>query len=202
MATSRVIHDEDDDNPAPQVITIPSSGVISPLTYIIANGQPVTFTNNSTSMINVVFEPDAFGVVVFNNVSGLNPNASNTLTPQANNRTVNFNTDGSANYPYALQVGAGPMYIKVTASLCTPDPAIIPLGGTIEMISTDVNYSVKWDASNGDPFTPALAEIYTSGNPLTVPHTAYLPIGNYRYTISQSGISEGPGGGKVIVKSS
>ena len=200
MATARVLYN-DENNPAPQVITIPSSGVISPPTYIIANGQPVTFTNNSGSAINVTFEADAFGVVVFNNVNGLNPIASNTQTPQVDNRTVNFNTDGSANYPCAIQVGAGPLYVAVTASVCTPDPVVVPLGGTIEMIGTDQNYQVTWNASNGDPFTPQLKEIYTAGNPLTKTHTDYLPVGNYGYTISPAGPSEGPGGGTVKVKS-
>jgi plastocyanin len=198
MATARIIRDEDD-NLTPLVISIPSSGAISPATYIIANGQPVTFTNGSTSVVNVTFAPDAFGVTVFNNVSGLNPGASVQQTPQTNDRTVNFNTDGSANYPYAIQVGAGPIFVKVTGSVCTPDP-VIPVGGTVEFIATDQNYTVTWNASNGDPFNPPLTKIYLSGNPLTKPHTAYLPVGNYAYTITAGGITEGNGGGTVKVK--
>ncbi|MGA7293894.1 MAG: hypothetical protein WBW53_18610 [Terriglobales bacterium] len=199
MATARVIHHEDD-NPSPLVITISSNGVISPPTYIIANGQPVTFTNDSGATLSVTFEADAFGVEVFDNVNDLNPNTSNTQSPQVDDRTVNFNTDGSTDYPYAVQVGSGPMYVKVTASVCTPDPVVIPRDGTIEMVSTDQNYGVEWNASNGDPFKPPLTEIYLSGNPLTVPHTEYLPANDYAYTITSP--VEGPGGGKVIVKSS
>jgi hypothetical protein len=201
MATARVIPHEDD-NPAPLVITILSSGAISPSTYIIANSQPVTFTNNSSASINITFEPDAFGVPVFNNVAPLTPGASNTQSPQTSDRTVNFNTDGSTIYPYAIQVGGGPMYVKGTANDCTPVHVVIPLGGTIEMIGTDQNYNVTWNASNGDPFTPALTKIYMSGNPLNTIHTDYLPVGDYGYTISPTGPALGNGGGRVIVKSS
>ena len=197
MATARIHHRNEDLDPQPIITS--SSGTISPPTYIIANGQPVTFTNNSASTINITFEPDAFGVVVFNNVT-LNPGTSDSQTPQANDRTVNFNTDGTANYPYAIQVGAGPMYVAVTAGVCTPDKVVIPLNGTIEMIGTDQNYNVHWNASNGDPFTPPLSEIYTSGNPLTKTHRDYLPVADYGYTISPAGPCAGPGGGRVVVK--
>jgi hypothetical protein len=196
MATARVIHHENDEDLNPQPITISSSGV-SPQACIIANGQSVAFSSSGPT-VNITFEADAFGVVVFNNVSGLSPTNPNTQPPQVNNRTVNYNIDGSSVYPYAIAVGGGPMYVKVTAGNTTPDPVVIPLNSSIEMISTDQNYSVNWFTSNGDPFTPPLTEIYTSGNPLTKPHTNNRPVADYGYRISPV---ETPGGGTVKVKS-
>ena len=198
MATARVHHKREDLDPQPIVI---SNAGVSPQTCITSNGQPVTFSSSGPT-VNITFEPDAFGVVVFDNVIQLSPSSPSTQTPQADNRTVNYNIDGSSVYPYAIAVGGGPMYVKVTAGNCTPDPVVIPLNSTIEIISTDHNYSVKWNASNGDPFTPALKEIYTATNPLTKPHTEYLPVAEYAYTVSPGGPMLGNGGGTVKVKGS
>jgi len=202
MATARVPLEDD---VLAQVITIASNGVLSPATCFIANAQQVTFVNNSGGSIPITFEPDAFGVTVFNNVSVGGNGGTNTQSPQVNNRTVNYNTDGSTTYPYAIQVGAGALFIKVTYNQtsgngdCTPDPAVIPLGGTIEFIG-DANYSVRWNAANGDPFTPPLTNIYTASNPLTVPHTASRPSGNYGYTITKLAITDGTGHGGGTIK--
>jgi hypothetical protein len=196
MATARVIHHEEDLNPLQ--ISIPAGGVISPTTYIIANQQQVTFNNNSGSPVNITFEADAFGVVVFNNISNLT--TSTTQTPQVNNRTVNFNTDGSTTYPYAIQVGNGPMYVNVDAGECTPETVVIPLNGTIQMASSDgVTYSITWNTNNGNPF-PGLAHIYPVSNPQTKPYTATFPIGPYGYTIAVAKATGG-GGGTVKIKS-
>ena len=199
MATARVIHHREEEDLNPQPIVISSSGV-SPQACITANGQSVAFSSSGPT-VDITFEPDAFGVVVFNNVSGLSPTNPNTQPPQVNNRTVNYNIDGSSVYPYAIAVGGGPMYVKVTAGNCTPDPVVLPLNSSIEMISTDQNYSVTWFTSNGDPFTPPLTEIYSQGNPLTKPHTENRPVADYGYRISPGNPTGTAGGGTVKVKS-
>jgi hypothetical protein len=199
MATARVFNDNLADNPNPVSIVISSTGA-SPATCIIANGQGVAFSSNGPT-VNITFAPDAVsGSIIFNNVTNLGPSTPQTVYPLVTDRTVNYNTDGSTVFPYAIQVGAGPLFIKVASSVCTPDPAVIPAGGTIEMVATDHNYNVTWNASNGDPFNPALTAVYLSGNPLTVPHTAYLPAKDYSYSVSAMGPTLGTGGGKVKIK--
>jgi hypothetical protein len=201
MATARVIHDEDKDNPNPQQIAISSSSVV-PKAVIIANGQPVTFTSNGPT-VNITFEPDAFppspGFVVFNNITGVSPANPVTVSPQTTNRTVNYNIDGSNVYPYAIQVGNGPMYVSIVNGSPVQDPVVIPLNGTIEVIG-DKNYTVNWNASNGDPFNAPLTNIYTAGNPLNTTHTDRLPVADYGYTISPKDAGV-PGGGTVKIKS-
>jgi len=202
MATARNIHPEDDLVPNPYPISITATGA-SPAACIILNNQPVTFTNNTTSPITIMFEPDALlGWAIFTNIIALAPGASNTQTPLISDRTVNYSIDGSTtNYPYAIQVGAGPFYVTVNGAFCSPDPAVIPLNGTLTMVSTDgKNYTIHWNASNGDPFTPLLTNVYALNNPLTVPHTERTPAGPYSYTV-QVGNMLGQGGGKVKVTS-
>lgn len=203
MSTARVIRHEPDNVPNPFPISITSSGA-SPATCIIANNQPVTFTNNTQTIINITFEPDALlAWAIFNNIVGLAPGASNTQTPLVNDRTVNYSVDGSTtSFPCAIQVGAGPFFVTINASYCSPDPAVIPLNGTLEMVSIDnKNYTVHWNAANGDPFNPPLTNVYPLSNPLTVPHTERTPAGPYAYTV-QLGQMLGQGGGKVRVGSS
>jgi len=205
MATARVHHHHEDDIPNPQPIVITNSG-ISPQAYKIANQQPVTFSSTGPT-VNIYFEPDAFGVTVFNNVTGVSPTNPQTIPPQTNDRTVNFNTDGSAVYPYAIQVGAGPMYVKVANSECTPENPVVPYGGTIRMISTDIqHYKVNWSVNAGNPF-PGLTDVYTAGNPLTKTYTETLPVNANGFAFGFSvapapGPSLGMGGGNVIVKNS
>jgi len=192
----------------PQQITITSTGA-SPKACIIADGQPVTFINNTGGVININFQPDATpGMRVFNNVSNLSwiaPNNTNTQTPQLSNRTVNFNTDGSSNYPYAIQVGAGPLYVLVTYNgtqvNCYPSPAVIPYGGTIELYKNSGdqnNYSVTWPTPAGDPFTPPLTRVDNT------PHTDSANIADYEYKVALANpvAATGQGGGTVKVKGS
>jgi hypothetical protein len=197
MATARVIPPITEDVPA-KLISISATHVPSPGACIIANGQSVTFANSSVNAVGVFFEPDAFGVAVFNNIT-VPGNSSTTVSPLVNNRTVNYNTDGSTTYPYAIQVGNGPLYVKVTGGYTTPDPAVVPFGGTIEIISTDNNYTINWNTTNGNPF-PGLTHIYTASNPLTRAYSENLPVADYAYTITQ-GITLGSGGGTVKIKS-
>ena len=215
MATARYIQPED----VPALnITITSSGVASPnQTCIIANGQQVIFTNTSGSSVNIVFQLDAQDptVAVFNNVNGLSPTApnnTNSQTPLTSNRTVNYSIVIGTNTfgPYAIQVGAGPMYISVSYNSAlnkgdvTPDTAVVPFRGTVEMISTDYQYRITWNASNGNPF-PGLTDIYTYSNPLTKVYSDTLPVGPYGYTVTKTGMiadGTGHGGGTVKVGSS
>jgi hypothetical protein len=148
-----------DDNPNPQIITI-TNGAASPATCKIANGQGVTFNNNSGSPISVYIEPDVQGVTVFSSPIPVGANSSATVYPQALDRTVNFNTDGSQGYPYAIQVGGGPLYISVVVTNTgvinvTPSPAVIPAGGTWRLYkaSGDNNtYNVTWPGIAAPPF--------------------------------------------------
>ena len=98
--------------------------------------------------------------------------------------------------PYAIQVGAGPMFIEITASDSEPDPILVPKGGTLQMFSNDNNtYLIGWP--NFNPF-PGL----TQANPGVTNNIAYTQVGpalGYGYSISIKG-QEAPGKGTVIVQ--
>jgi hypothetical protein len=213
MSTARVIHHDDEENLSPQPIAISSSGVVSPQTCIIANGQSVAFSSAGPT-VTVTFEPDAIpGWVVFNNVT-VSPSSPQTIAPRVNDRTVNFNIDGSNVYPYAIQVGAGPMYVAVSYNsvlgvvTCTPGEVVIPYGsssiqrGTLTLVPSpsqpNNTYSVAWP--QGDPFNPQINNVPQSGN-LPMARSAGS---NYNYTVAYTGIAgnAGSGGGKVIVRGS
>lgn len=160
MAAARNLPPIAEDNPNPQQITISSTNA-SPATCIIANGQGVAFANSSSNPINVYFEADVQGVTVFTpNPLNVPANSNVTIYPQTQNRTVNFNLDGSQTYPYAIQVGGGPLYISVAVNntgvvLVTPSPAIIPSGGTWQIFkaASDNNiYNVSWPNVSAPPF--------------------------------------------------
>lgn len=150
-------------DPAPQQITISNTGVLSPATCTVLNGQQVEFINNLSYAINVTFEADAKGVVVFAGPVAVPGNGGTaTISPQqgVNDRTVNYNIDGSQTFPYAIQVGAGPLYISVVMTNTgvinvTPSPAIIPSGGTWQLFqaaSDNNTYDVTWPGIAAPPF--------------------------------------------------
>ncbi len=160
MAAARNLPPIAEDTPNPLQISISGTGA-SPVTCIIANGQGVAFVNGSGSAISVYFEADVQGVTVFTpNPVNVPANSTTTIYPQTQNRTVNFNLDGSDVYPYAIQVGGGPLYILVGVNATgvvnvTPSPAIIPQGGTWQLYkpSGDNNtYNVTWPGITAPPF--------------------------------------------------
>ncbi len=159
MAAARNLPPMDD--PTPLQITISNTGVLSPATCKILNGQAVQFINNLSYAINITFEADVQGVVVFASPVQVPGNGNiTTISPLVNDRTVNYNTDGSQTFPYAIQVGAGPLYISVSMNntgtiLVTPSPAIIPSGGTWQLFQAagDNNvYDVTWPNVAAPPF--------------------------------------------------
>lgn len=207
MAAARNLPPMDDlppvGDPAPYSVSISSAGVVSPATGIMTNAQSVQFTNNTSAQITVTFQPDGQGVTTFPNTTVPPNGGTATVAPQTSNRTANFNIDGSNNFPYAIQVGAGPLYILVSWDApnseadCQPSPAVIPAGGTVQMFraSTDSHtYSVQWPNINVNPFTPPL----TSADGLV--HTANT-TGNFGYTLDAPSPGEqiGHGGGTIKV---
>lgn len=199
MAAARNIPPLEDDVPAQQ-ITITSAGVISPATYTIANQQPVTFTNNTANTITVSFEADPQGVTVFNPITVPGNGGTGSGSPLVNDRTVNFNIDGSGVYPYAIQVGAGPLYISVYCVsgvvYCNPSPAVIPAGGTLELYkgSGDSNrYDVGWPNVSAPPIPISSVD--------NAPHAA-TGTGSYSYTVKVHAgpiASIGQGGGTIKI---
>ncbi len=203
MAAARNLPPIAEDNPNPQIIGI-TNGVASPATCIIANGQGVTFNNNSGSPISVYIEPDVQGVTVFSSPIQVGANSNTTVYPQAQNRTVNFNTDGSQTYPYAIQVGAGPLYISVSINntgtvLVTPSPAIIPSGGTWQLFkaANDNNtYNVSWPNVSAPPF-PANFPVSNTTQTATSNTSSYVA---YKVVKGNSPkLSTGHGGGTIKV---
>jgi len=194
-----------------QTITIGTTFEPSPKGCIIAppGTLSITFTNNSGAPISIQFETNPVypNQIVFNNISNLANNTSNTQQPQVANATVNYNViaNGTSHGPYAIQVGNGPMYVQVTydttksAGQCNPDPIAIPPGGTLEMVSTDYTYEVAWPTS--DPFTPPLQWIY-AGVANNTPHTANNSVADYGYTVAKYPPLKdaGNGGGTIKIK--
>jgi hypothetical protein len=200
MAAARNIPPMDD--PAPYPVSISSTGVVSPATGIMMNNQSVQFTNNTGAQITVTFQADGQGETVFPNTPVPGNGGTATVSPQTSDRTANFNIDGSNSFPYAIQVGAGPLYVLVSwdTSLaeadCNPSPAVIPAGGTVKMFreSTDSHtYSVRWPNIVSNPFTPPL----TSADGLV--HTANT-TGNLGYTLNSPAPGDQIGHGAGTIK--
>ncbi|MFY9673245.1 MAG: hypothetical protein WAK13_02280 [Terriglobales bacterium] len=190
------------DDPEPQQITISNTGVLSPATCTIANGQQVEFINDLSYTINITFEADAQGVTVFSSPVAVAGNGGiATISPQTNNRTVNYNTDGSQNFPYAIQVGNGPLYISVVTNSTggvdvTPSPAIIPANGTWQLYkaSGDNNtYNVSWPNVSAPPFPN-----FTVNN---TTQTASTTTSNYvAYKVQRPTPTESTGSGGGTIK--
>ena len=205
MATARVIPFED--NVAAQNVNVTSTGALPEGCFLQA-GQAITFTNNSGASIDITFVPNPVlpNQVVFNDILGLSPTApnnTNTQTPQVPNGSVNYNVNvGGTQYgPYAIQVGNGPMYVQITNSVCTPDPVAIPHnvtvgGGTLELVSTDVNYAVG-PATFSQRFAPTLTTVGV-GLRNNTPHRDLSGAGNYNYTVAPTAIAAGGGGGGTV----
>lgn len=211
MATQRVIPPEIEDVPA-KTINITASGA-SPKACIILGSQQqaVTFTNNSGSPITITFEENPICEQIFTDVENLSPTAPNnsvTQTPLIPNGTVNYNVTigGTTSELCAIQVGVGPMYVEVASTnagiITNPSPVVLPVGGYLEMISTDYEYTVKWTPL--DPFSPAITEVYVgAGNSTPSQENESNTVQDYTYTLTKAPIgTTGSGGGTVKVKSS
>jgi hypothetical protein len=203
MAAARNLPPIADDNPSPQVITI-TNGIPSPTTCIIANGQQVQFNNTSASPINIYFQPDAQGKSVFTSPILIGSQGTYMATPNPSypDRTVNFSVNDTQNFPYALQVGAGPLYIFVVTTSTgvihiTPSPATIPAGGSWELFqgADDGNtYNVTWPNISAPPFPN-----FTVNN---LPQTANPVTGSFDYKVKLPGgiaAKTGSGGGTIKV---
>lgn len=202
MAAARNLPPLGEDVPNPQIITI-TNNIPSPATCIIANGQGVTFTNASTTVpVSIYFEADAKGVTVFTpNPVLVGASSSTTVYPQTQDRTVNFGVNDTQNTPYAIQVGAGPLYISVSLNAgvvnVTPSPATIPAGGTWEVFKAAIDaniYKVTWPNVAAPPFPD-----FTVNN---TPQTANAVAGNFDYKVKLGpgpAAKTGNGGGTIKV---
>jgi hypothetical protein len=186
-------------------ISIDTSFHATPPGIIVQQGDQVNFINNSGVAITIEFAPNPPGPIVSGNIDVAAGSTNGFQAP---------NYDASANYyiyvgttqqnggPYAIQVGAGPLYVQINDSTTSPDPIAVPRGGTLEMFSTDADtYTLKWTAL-GNPFTqppPGLTTVYPdlSNN---VPYTETLAVAVYAYELINDGIQEGTGGGTIKVK--
>ena len=189
-----------------QNINIDSTFTPSPQAVKIAPGTEVNFNNNSGTTINITFAPNPPGPALFSNTPNLGPGTIDGQMPQAANGSVNYyvNVVGGASYgPFAIQVGNGPLYIQATytnnAGYCTPDPAVIPVAGALQMVNTDNHsYNVGWGGV-ANPFSPALTTV--GGQSGNIVHQSIAPAGTYTYSVTKVGPMLGSGGGKIIIKS-
>jgi hypothetical protein len=110
----------------------------------------VTVTFSEAVDFNTVSEGTA---TVF--VSGTNPDdglVTSTFYLTNNNRSVVFTTDPrESGVNYSIRV-TGVLDASSQQNLMAPDPTIIPLRQTIQLIGFDTNNEWKWDLNNGDRF--------------------------------------------------
>lgn len=183
--------------------------VTKPSVMMAATDQ-IVFGNSpsSSAAIQLVFAANPPGVAnppglpLFNNVQLSPGQGTGNLTP--------LNSVGSVNYTvlvagsqvgdtYAVQVGAGPLYVTVNGDVCTPKTTVVPINGSIEFYSIDnANHGIIWNAANGNPF-PGLSNVYPLSNPLTRAYTETFPAGGYGYTMGPGAAAVG-GGGTVKIK--
>jgi hypothetical protein len=187
-----------------QNISIDSSFHATPPGIIVQQGDQVNFVNNSGVTITIEFAPNPPGPIVSGNID---------VAAGSTNGFVAPNYDASANYyiyvgptqqsgPFAIQVGAGPLYVQINNSTTSPDPIAVPRGGTLEMFSTDADTcTLKWTAL-GNPFTqppPGLTTVYPNVTN-NVAYTETLPVAVYAYQLINDRIEDGTGGGTIKVK--
>lgn len=177
----------------------------------VSAGDTVTFSNSASSTAPIVITFAANPPIVPTPPPGapLFNVTTITLAPGANSPQTVVPANGSVNYivsvngaqvggPYAIQVGAGPLYVEITSMYSQPDPIAVPAGGTLEIYSNDSNtYTIKWPAAF-NPF-PTISEAKPgAGN--NTPGTQVGPAQVYAYTFSVK-LLQGNGGGTVKVLS-
>jgi hypothetical protein len=167
MATARVYNASD------QPVNVNPQGQANPAGCSIQNGQNVTFANNATSPISVLFaQTDISKQKVFNDINNLAPGSQYTEAPLVPNITVNYSISmgGQPYGPFAIEVGAGPLEISVTGTNPTPGAATIPPNGEVQFTATDYKCNLSWP--DGDPFNPRLdhAFVRQSNNPVGQEH--------------------------------
>jgi hypothetical protein len=167
MATARVYTESD------QPVNVNPQGQANPAGCSIQNGQNVTFTNNATSPISILFAQTAISKqTVFNDIINLATGSQHTEAPLVPNITVNYNISmgGQTSEPFAIEVGAGPLEISVTGTNPTPVEAIIPPNGEIQFTATDYKCNLSWP--DGNPFNPKLDHAFVGqpNNPVGQEH--------------------------------
>ena len=189
-------------------IDIDSTFTASPKCLIVQQGDTVNFQNNSGSTVTIEFLPNPPGQSVSGNITIPNGSGAGFTAPNYNaaaNYDIYVGTTKESG-PYAIQVGTGPFYIQLydtSAGIITnPSPIVIPVGGYLEMISSDLNYNVSnWTPA--DPFSPPLTSVQV-GAPNNSPHQENTGDGldyTYKLTKATPGGTTGNGGGTVKVKS-
>ena len=191
-----------------------STLTVSPQALVVGATDEVNFSNspNSTATITITFAANPPGVanppgpVQFPNIS-LTPGQTIGMVPLHPNGSVNYTVSvngATVEETYAIQVGNGPLYVQITDSNSTPDPAVIPLGGTLEMYSTDGNtYNLTWPAT-GNPF-PKPAPGLTTVNHSVASNIVYTEsknkVATYEYNFPVHKTTLGVGTGKIVVTS-
>lgn len=195
MATARVYIESD------QPVNVNPQGQANPAGCSIQNGQNVTFTNNATSPISILFAQTAISKqTVFNDIINLAPGSQHTEAPLVPNITVNYNISmgGQTSKPFAIEVGAGPLEISVTDTNPTPYESTIPPNGKIQFTATDHKCNLSWPG--GDPFNPHLdyAFVGQSHNQVGQEHGNSGKI--FRYEVTRSAdLNPVDGGGTIKV---
>jgi hypothetical protein len=182
-------------------VTIDNTFTPKPPAFIIEPGDTVKFINNSGSDINIQFDPTSQPEPMFSNTPVIPKNGGTyvaTTSPGVNGSelySIYVGTTKQNGGPYAIQVGTGPLYVEVTNAETAPDPAVIPVGGTLRIIDSANNpWTVGWKQGGNpcpNPFNPPLT---TVGN-----HQVTANTGKYDYTLSSGGPILGNGGGTIIV---
>jgi len=180
-------------------VTIDNTFTPKPPAFIIEPGDSVKFINNSGSDINIQFDPTSQPAPMFSNTPVIRNGQSYLVTsPNLNGSelyAVYVGNNKQNGGPYAIQVGTGPLYIEVTAGNTLPDPAVIPVNGTLRIIDNANNpWTVGWEKNSNpipNPFNPPLTTVGS--------HQVTAAAGQYDYVLSSDEPILGNGGGTIIV---
>lgn len=219
MATARVIPSTATDWPISiEYVDATNTMTVSPAGKIIDGDDSITFTNNSqNATVNITFELNSPGATLFQPVS---PNSTPDIAPGGGSYSPDgpLADNGSVNYyvtvvgggtfgPYSIQAGDGPLYVSVTGGNSTPDKVAFPQGGSLEMYSTDIDYTVNW-TNTGNPLpnpSPGLIAVYVgSSNSKNGPFSNPTSVGPAGPIFGYGLVPPGPmlsgGKGTVIVQ--
>ncbi|MGA9356130.1 MAG: hypothetical protein WBV46_20760 [Terriglobales bacterium] len=194
-------------------LTIGTNYIPSRQGIVVSQGDQITFENNSGVDVVIAFQTNGSGQPVYApmNLTVTNGSSAGFTAPSydcAANYYINqANTQPPVQMggPFAIQVGAGPLFVTIGGSFANPtyNPATVavPIGtslppgpGILQMNSTSSTFGITW-ANNSDPFTPNISS--TGGQAHAV--SSLSATTNYAYTAGPT-FENNPAGGRVVIQ--
>lgn len=185
-----------------RTISIDDTFTPTPQGLIVNPGDTVMFQNNSGVEITIQFAPNYTSPALSSNLDIPDGDEAGFVAP-ATAAAANYGIYVGATQesgPWAIQVGAGPMYVVLTGSgTCNFPTVAVPLGNILTGFG---KLSIGPNATSGslgigfqtNPFNPPITT-----NDGSHPVKAGTDPGSYSYTVVDP--DNNPGPGKVIIRS-